>query len=87
MQRTEPEPAEPDDPRQATPHRGAASLTETAGRAPSGRCAPTARERGAGSGTRLPAQGRDQPRRGGGRRAARTGRARGAHAHVGKDAR
>ncbi|MFE1450322.1 DUF6380 family protein [Streptomyces olivaceoviridis] len=86
MQRTAPEPAEPDGMRQSTFRRGVASLTATAGRAPFDHQARTPKGRGAVSDIRLP-RGHDQPRRSRGRKAARNGPARGALAHARKDAR
>ncbi|MFF5443336.1 DUF6380 family protein [Streptomyces achromogenes] len=85
MQRTEPEPAGPDGPRQATLHPGAASLTAAAHRAPRTRHARAPRGRGAVSGARPAPRGHDRPRRSRGRRTARTGPAGGALAR--KDAR
>ncbi|MEV5387175.1 DUF6380 family protein [Streptomyces sp. NPDC052721] len=85
MQRTEPEPAEPDSTRQATLPCGVASLTATAGRAPFEHQARAPKGHEALSDMRLPPRGHDQPRRGRGRKAAHNGAARGAPAR--KDAR
>ncbi|MEV7813890.1 DUF6380 family protein [Streptomyces flaveolus] len=85
MRRTEPEPAEPDGMRQATLPCGVASLTATAERAPFNQRTRAAQGRGALSDLRLPPRGHDQPRRSRGRKATRSGPARGALAR--KDAR
>ncbi|MEW2284252.1 DUF6380 family protein [Streptomyces sp. NPDC047841] len=87
MQRTAPEPAEPDGTRQATLLFGVASLTATAGRAPFSHRARAPRTREAVSDTRQPPRGHDQPRPARGRLTAPAGPARGALAHARKDAR
>ncbi|MFG3009114.1 hypothetical protein ACGFZB_01375 [Streptomyces cinerochromogenes] len=71
--------------REATLHRGVASLTATAFRSASDCRAP--KGRGAASDMRLPSRGRPCARRSRGRPTACRGPARGALAHAWKDAR
>ncbi|WP_373303966.1 MULTISPECIES: DUF6380 family protein [Streptomyces] len=79
------EPTEPDGMREATLHRGVASLTATAFRGAPDRCAP--KGCGAAPDMRLPPRGRARARRSHGRPTACRGPARGALAHAWKDAR